>query len=105
MGAGEGMAAVGGHVGVFADRVLEEPEAGRGVAAVVEAVETSVQNLVPGGGVCVQGGVGVADVVLGLRLGAREQPRTLLDAQGVLGAAAGEDVVASGFDRIGYETG
>src|SRR5207249_1231173 len=82
---------------------LQEPEAGGGVAAVVEAVQAGVQDHVPGGGIGVEGGVGVGDVVLGLRLGAGEQPLTLLNAIDVLGAAAREDVVRSGIDRIGHE--
>ena len=59
----------------------------------------------PVAGVDVGGGVGVGDVVLGLRLAVLEQPLALLDAQGVLGAAAGEDVVRLGVDRVGHESG
>src|SRR5947208_6948397 len=38
MSADKGMAAALAHVRVFADPVAQEPEAGRGIAAVVEAV-------------------------------------------------------------------
>ena len=92
-------------LGFSLDVVLEEPEAGRGVAAVVVAVEPGVQDRGGRCGVGVRGGVGVGDVVLGLRLGVGEQPPALLDAQGVLGAAAGEDVVGVGVDRVGDERG
>src|SRR5262249_48195303 len=60
---------------------------------VVEAVQAGVEDQVAVARVSVGGRVGVGDVVLALRLGAREQPPTLLDAVGVLGAAALENVV------------
>src|SRR5262249_26967393 len=44
--AGEGAGAVAADVAALADGVDEEPEAGGGVAAVVEAVEAGVEDLV-----------------------------------------------------------
>src|SRR5262249_6056899 len=98
VGAGEGLA-LAGHA---ADRVLEEPEAHRGVAAVVEAGGAGVEDLVAVGSL-VQGSEGVFDVVLALRLAAGREPGPLLDAGDVLGAAAGEDVITA-VDRIVRKT-
>src|SRR5262249_40632648 len=100
---GEGMAAVLRHVRVLADLVLEEPEAGGRVAAVVEAVHAGVQDQVAGAGIGVGRGVSMGDIVLALRLAAGEKPSTLLDAQGILRAAARENVVLIAADRVGKE--
>src|SRR5439155_14577926 len=105
MSADKGMAAALAHVRVFADPVAQEPEAGRGIAAVVEAVQPGIEDHVPGVGVGgtlgVGGGEGVSDVVLDLRFGVGKQPWPLLDAVHVLGAAAGENDVGLGVGRIG----
>src|SRR5258706_8303366 len=90
---------------VLADAVLEEPEPGRGIAAVVEAVQPGIEDQMPIGRIVISGRIGVRDVILGLRLGVREQPSSLLDSQDVLGATAGEDIVGCGIDLIRHKTG
>src|SRR6266480_934550 len=100
MSADERMSAVGGDGGIFANRILEEPETGRRVAAVVEAIQAGIENDIAGGRIGVHRGEGMADVILGLRLGVGKEPLALLDSQRVLGAAALENVVGSGVDRV-----
>lgn len=106
MRAGEGTGAVGTRL-AFTDHVIEEPEAHGGVAVVAVAIRPGIQDQMRGAvglGDIVGSGEGVGDVVLGLRPGSGELPRTLLDALSVLGAAAREDVIHVGGDEVVGET-
>src|SRR5262245_56201913 len=94
-------------VRVRSDRVLEEPEAGGGSTAVVEAGHAGVEEHVPERGtgrvaVQVGGGEDVLDVVW-LRICGVGRPAPRMDAVGVR-RAAGEDVVYVGGGRIINET-
>src|SRR5258706_14922532 len=85
---------------IFANVVLEEPEPGRGIAAVAKAIEAGIENQMTIARIVVSGRIRVGDVILGLRLGGREEPLPLLNSQNIFRAPSSENIIRGRIDFI-----